>query len=146
MTVVGVYKGPLPPVDDVSAAWWEGTKRKELLIQVCRCCGASQYYPRALCTACGGTDLGFMAVDGAGRLHSFTVVHRQPFEWADPPYVLALVQLAEGPTILTHLVDCPPSRVRCDLAVRLCWLEVTDGRHLPVFRAMVIGEGEAQDS
>ena len=125
--------GPdLPPVDDVTAPWWDATRERRLLVQRCESCGHLQHYPRALCTACGATDLGWDVASGRGTVDTFTVVHR-PLPGFEPPYVVARVRLAEGVVLLTNVVDVEPDGVRCDQAVRVSWRPLEDGRHLPVF-------------
>ncbi|BAL90925.1 hypothetical protein AMIS_57050 [Actinoplanes missouriensis 431] len=95
-----------------------------LVLQFCRSCRRYQHYPRPICVSCGGDDLWSVEAAGTGTVDSFTVVHR-----ADVPYMLARVRLAEGPIVLTHLVDV--DEPRCDQPVRLTW---RDG--LAVFRPL----------
>jgi len=123
----------LPPVDDVTAPWWEATRGQTLLIQQCSACGHLQHYPRALCTACGATALGWMESPGVGVVDSFTVVHRGLPGYAEAPYVVARVRLAEGVVLLTNLVDVDQAALRCDQPAELRWRALSDGRHLPVF-------------
>lgn len=111
--------------------FWEATRERRLLIQLCRTCSRHQHYPRVLCTGCGGSELDFVEASGQGVVDSFTVVHRAPAAGFDPPYVVARVRLAEGPILLTHLVG--ERDWACDQPVRLGWRPLPDGRHLPVF-------------
>jgi hypothetical protein len=124
---------PLPLVTPETEPWWEATRAGRLLVQRCEACGHHQHYPRALCTRCHATRLGFVEASGRGTVYSFTVIHRAPAPAFTPPYVVALVRLAEGPVLLTHVVGCPPEAVRCDQPVRLAWEDLPDGRRLPVF-------------
>jgi uncharacterized OB-fold protein len=124
---------PEIPVDEVTAPWWEATREERLTVQRCLACGRLQHYPRALCTGCGGTDLDFTDVSGLGTVDSFTVVHRAPRPGLDVPYVVARVRLAEGPLLLTNLVDADPGSWRCDAPVKVAWRPLPDGRRLPVF-------------
>ena len=121
------------PVDEVTAPWWDATRERRLTIQRCRECGHLQHYPRALCTGCGGTDLDFTDVSGLGTVDSHTLVHRAPRPGLETPYVVARVRLAEGPLLLTNLVDADPDSWRCDAPVKVAWRALPDGRHLPVF-------------
>ncbi|GAA0949504.1 Zn-ribbon domain-containing OB-fold protein [Actinocorallia libanotica] len=121
------------PVDEVTGPWWEATRERRLTVQKCRGCGRLQHYPRALCTGCGGTDLDFTDVSGRGTVDSFTVVHRAPRPGVEAPYVVARVRLAEGPLLLTNLVDAEPGSWRCDAPVEVAWRALPDGRNLPVF-------------
>lgn len=123
----------LAPPDADTEAWWEATRRRELCVQRCRACGHAQHYPRALCVGCGSSHVELEPVCGEGIVDTFTVIHRAPSAAFDPPYVVALVRLAEGPTLLTNVVGCAPEDVRCDLPVVVDWRPLDDGRNLPVF-------------
>ena len=109
-----------------------GWDRRQLMIQRCASCGHHQYYPRPVCLACESANLELVEVAGRGRVYSFTVVHRAVSPRFDPPYIVALVDLEEGPRLLTHLVAIDPDEARCDAPVRLAWLEDPE-MPLPVF-------------
>jgi uncharacterized OB-fold protein len=111
--------------------WWDATRERRLLVQRCRSCGHHQLYPRAVCTACHAMDLEFKPASGRGTVYSFTVVHRSPQPGYEPPYTVAIVQLEEGARLLTNIVG---GEVACDQPVAVEWEELSDGRHLPVFR------------
>lgn len=125
---------PLPESDCGAAPFWDAARRRELLIQRCNGCGHHQHYARPFCTACRGRDLVMVASGGHGVLHSYTVVHRAPFDDLPAPYIVALVKLAEGPTILSHLVDCAPADARCDMPVVVDFQLLRDDVLLPVFK------------
>lgn len=123
-----------PLVVAETAPWWDATRERRLLIQHCRGCGHLQHYPRPMCLDCGRDDLDFVPAEGRGILHSFSMVHRSPDPEAYPaPYTVALVTLAEGPTIFTRLIGV--EHPVCDMPVILDWWPLADGRHLPVFTA-----------
>jgi uncharacterized OB-fold protein len=71
---------------------------------------------------------------GTGRLYSFTIVHRSPAEGIEVPYVVALVDLDEGPRLLTRIVAAEHGELACDKRVVLAWDPLPDGRALPVFK------------
>ena len=128
---------PLPAVNSDTEEWWEATRDRRLLVQQCRQCGHFQHYPRPFCLSCRSTDLGFKESTGHGVIYSFSVVHRSPDPYLfEPPYVVALVQLEEGPTLFTSIVDCGPDDLHCDQAVEVAWRPLSDGRRLPVFSPM----------
>jgi hypothetical protein len=133
--------GTARELDADAEAWWEATRERRLLVQRCERCGHRQHYPRMVCVACGRTDLAFVVASGKGTVYSFTVVHRAPSAGFTPPYVIALVRLAEGPVLLTRIVDCELALVACDLPVELRWQRLEDGRHLPVFTLAATGSG-----
>ena len=127
--------------DADSEGWWEATRERRLVVQRCDRCGHRQHYQRMLCVACGRTHLSFVEASGKGTVYSFTVVYRSPSAAFTPPYVIALVRLAEGPLLLTRIVDCESALVACDLPVELRWQRLEDGRHLPVFTLAGMGSG-----
>ncbi len=104
-----------------------------LQLQRCDDCARVQYPPRPTCGGCGSTSSKDQPAAGTGRLYSHTVVHRPPAAGVEVPYVIAVVRLVEGPSLLTRLVDCPLDLLRCDLPVELRWSTATDGAPLPVF-------------
>jgi hypothetical protein len=110
--------------------WWEATRERRLLVQRCAACGSHQHHPRPFCLACGGDRVAFVEAEGRGVVWSFTEVHRSPSPDLQVPYRVSLVRLAEGPVLLTRITG---GQVRCDDPVRLTWLPLQDGRHLPVF-------------
>lgn len=122
-----------PPPDRDTAAWWDATRHRRLLVQRCADCGHHQHYPRALCTSCGGPAVTMVPSEGRGVVETFTVVHRAPRPDLTPPYVVALVRLAEGPTLMTNIVGGAPTAVRIGMPVHLTWQALPDGRNLPMF-------------
>ncbi len=101
---------PLPPVNAESAPYWEACAAGRLVIQHCRDCRAHQFYPRLVCATCGGAAFDWVAASGYGTLTTWTVIRRAVSAAfaADVPYIVALVELEEGPTMMTNLVACNP--------------------------------------
>jgi uncharacterized OB-fold protein len=124
---------PVALPDAVTAPWWDATREGRLLIQRCPSCGHHQHYPRNICTACAHLGPEFVESVGHGTIYSHTTVHRAPHPAFTPPYVVALVRLAEGPVLLANVVGCEPGAVQCDMPVRLVWEDLDDGRRLPMF-------------
>lgn len=127
---------PVPVVSDVSRPYWEGCRRGVLLVQECGRCGHRQLYPRSVCSACHSRDLSFIESAGKGTIVSFTVVHRAASSaFADDvPYVLALVRLDEGPTMMSTVTDTAPEAVTIDMPVRVWFDASNDEIALPRFR------------
>lgn len=118
---------PLPELDNVSRPFWEAAARGEVLYQECPECGHRQLYPRALCTACAAEPEWRQAA-GTGTVHTYTVIHQN---WAAPfkelsPYVVAVVELDEGPRLMTNIIDCDPSEVSIGLRVEARTFPVED--------------------
>jgi uncharacterized OB-fold protein len=90
-----------------------------LVVQRCDECGQYQLYGRALCTHCGG-PVSWVDASGRGTVYSYTVI-RQNYQrpWRDMiPYVVALVDLEEGPRLMTNIVGCDPESVTVGMPVR----------------------------
>jgi uncharacterized OB-fold protein len=83
------------------------------------------------CPDCGGR---LAAVSGAGTVYAYAVVHQvfRPDLAGDVPYVVALVDLSEGPRVVTRLVEFDPVRLRVGAPVRVVFRHV-GSRVLPVF-------------
>ncbi|MFV2096095.1 Zn-ribbon domain-containing OB-fold protein [Micromonospora sp. LOL_014] len=135
----------VPPADDLTADWWQATCEHRLVLQTCTGCGHHQHPPRAVCVRCGDTTrLGFTEASGDGTVDTFTVVHRAPRRDLAVPYTIARVRLAEGPLLLTRLDGLSPGTEPDDDAddagwrigdpVTVDWVDLPDGRALPVFR------------
>jgi hypothetical protein len=121
---------PVAEPDHITQEWWDATREERLLLQRCDGCDARQFYPRNICTSCGSLALSWVPASGRATIYSYTTVRRAPHPAFIAPYVVALVRLEEGPTMLTNVVAGEP---RCDAPVRLAWEPLDDGRKLPVF-------------
>jgi uncharacterized OB-fold protein len=97
---------PAPIVNADSAPYWEGARADKLLLQKCGDCGTLRFFPRYLCTECGSDHTDWTEASGRGTVHSFTIVHRAAFPefQAQTPYVVALIDLEEGPRMMTNIV------------------------------------------
>jgi len=129
-------KKPLPTPDTDSAAFWSGLKEGKLLLQHCLDCGHVQYYQQGMCRRCGGERLEHRAASGRGKVHSFSVVYRAPgpaFK-RDVPYAVLLVDLEEGPRMISSLVGAKPESVTFDMPVQLVCEKASDEITLPRFR------------
>lgn len=112
---------PLPPVNAESAPFWDACAEGRLLLQCCGDCGERQFYPRLVCAACGGSALDWTDASGRGSIRSWTVIRRAvsaAFD-DDVPYVVALVELDEGPTMMTNIVACDPESLVMGQRVRV---------------------------
>jgi uncharacterized protein len=118
-------------------AFWAATADEQLLLQRCASCGHTQLYPRATCTNCSSTELGWDRASGRATLHTYTVARRAThpaFDGAEP-YVVAIVELAEGPRITGNVVGCRVDDVRVGMPLELTWDEPgEDGIRLPLWR------------
>jgi len=119
-----------------TAAFWEGTSRGELRIQRCLPCGHAYFYPRTSCPRCGSTDVAWERASGRGRLHTYVISYRAAPGFEDQvPYAIAVVELEEGPRMMSNLVgiENTPERLVLDMALEVSF-EPRGGVAVPVFR------------
>lgn len=123
---------PVPRPNADTRPFWDACNDGRLTFQKCRSCGHAQFYPRSACTACESADLEWRDAAPHGTIHSFTVVHRAPSPAfrADVPYVLALVDLADGFRMMMNVVGCDPATVAIGQPVRIVF-EDRAGQKLP---------------
>ena len=133
---IDVTVKPLPTPTPESAPYWEGLRAGRLLMQRCASCERLQFYPRPLCRHCTGTDLGWAEMAGTGKIYSFTVIHRAPFEAfkADVPYAYAVVELDEGPRVVATIETDDLDALAVDQPVTAVFDAVTDSVTLLRFR------------
>jgi uncharacterized protein len=127
---------PLPVITEENRPFWEGCKQGKFLLQYCERCQRYQFYPRLYCMQCGFEGLRWKEVSGHGVIYSYTIIHqnRSPEFMPDVPYHVAIVQLEEGPRMLSSIVDIAPAELHVDLPVSVVFEVVTDTISLPRFR------------
>ena len=130
------YKKPLPKVNADTKPFWEGCREHQLRFQKCTHCSHVLWPPSVLCPLCYSRDTEWLVLSGRGRVYSFVVYHQayHPAFEDDLPYVVAIVELDEGPHILTNIIGCSPDSLRCDMPMEVVWEKVTDEITLPKFR------------
>ncbi|GGX92907.1 bifunctional MaoC family dehydratase N-terminal/OB-fold nucleic acid binding domain-containing protein [Streptomyces hiroshimensis] len=134
---------PRPVVNRDNAPFWEGVAAHKLLIQRCAACGALRFPWLPGCGRCGSPEWGTVEASGSGTVYSYVVMHHPPFPAFDPPYAVALVELAEGVRMISSITGVPHDGVRIGMSVELEFIRVDAGWELPVFRARSEGpEGE----
>lgn len=124
---------PLPETNGLAEGFWKAAGDEILLIQKCRSCQNHQHYARLFCLRCESQDLEMVPASGNGVVSSYTVIHRSPYTDITTPYVLALIRLEEGVTLLSHIVEVDPSAIACDMRVAVKFEPLRDGVKLPVF-------------
>lgn len=131
---------PGPTMTALSAPFWDAAAQGRLSLQHCEACGQHCFYPRPICPHCWSDRLVWKTVSGRGRLKSWTVVHKpgHPAWVPAAPYTLGVVELEEGPTLLTLLVNAAEAAPAADRAVRLKPTRVA-GRLLPAFELVQQG-------
>ena len=126
----------LPVITEESRPFWEGCRQGKLLLQYCDQCQQHQFYPRLYCMRCGAENPRWVEASGRGVIYSYTIIrqNKSPEFAKDTPYNVAIVQLEEGPRMLSNIVDVAPAELRVDLPVIVVFDRVTDTISLPRFR------------
>jgi 3-oxo-4,17-pregnadiene-20-carboxyl-CoA hydratase alpha subunit len=125
---------PRPAVNEDTEFFWDGMNVGELRIQRCASCATLRHPPRPACGACGGLDSDHVVASGRGTVHSFVVHHYPAVPGFEPPFVVALIELEEGPRLVSNLTDVGPEDVAIGLPVEVAFTEVEPGFTLPLFR------------
>ena len=131
---------PAPVVTAESKEFWDATAEGKLLLPKCQSCGVVFWYPRPICGDCGSMDVAFIPSSGRGTIYTYTVNRRGTGDVAEYKnvgvFVLAYVQLEEGPRLLTNLVNVEPDpkKLRCDMPVEVVFEKQTDEISLPMFQ------------
>lgn len=126
------------PITPESKPYWDGMKESKLMLPKCQDCGQVHFYPRVFCPACHSRNLTWIQGSGKGKLYSFAILQR-PFNRAvkvPTPYVLAMVELEEGPRMMSVLVNVAPDPavVKCDMPVEIVYKKLTDEATIPLFQ------------
>jgi uncharacterized OB-fold protein len=127
---------PLPRPTPDTLRYWEGCKQHELWLPFCLTCKEYYFYPRAFCPRCFGSEIEWRRASGRGKLYTFSIQYRPQAPGFKPPYVTAIVQLDEGPRVMTNLIDVEPEpdNIRCDMQVEVVFQDMSDEITLPMFR------------
>ena len=131
----GGYGEPEP--DAFTRPYWDAAAEGHLLLRRCHACGKAHHYPREFCPCCWSEDVSWRGASGRATLHTWSVVHRNdlpPFG-ERVPYAAAVVDLAEGPRMMTEVIGCEEAALRIGME-----LEVAFRAGIPVFRP-VAGAG-----
>jgi uncharacterized OB-fold protein len=126
---------PLPVINPDTAVFWAATAEGRLLVTHCDACGENIWYPRPLCPFCHSTETSWLESAGIGTIYSFSVMRRGVGDWAKVvPYVIAYVELTEGPRVMTNIVESDVDRVSIGDPVEVVFYRAGDEAALPRFR------------
>lgn len=132
---VGQLPAPAPTINPETRPFWEATTRGELLLSRCNFCGTVIWYPRHICPRCHNMDTASFPASGRGTIYSFAVTRRGQGAYREAtPYVLAYVELAEGPRIMTNIVDADPDQLEIGQTVHVTFHDTGQDAALPRFR------------
>lgn len=135
----GTPDGPprfdVPGADVFTRPYWDAAARGRLLIRRCAACGRAHHYPREFCPHCWSEDVVWEPASGRATLYTWSVVHRNdlpPFGERSP-YVAAVVDLEEGPRMMTEVVESAGGALRVGMALEAVFRPAGDVI-VPVFR------------
>ncbi|MGV0790683.1 Zn-ribbon domain-containing OB-fold protein [Mycolicibacterium sp. XJ1819] len=123
-----------PTIDTDSESWWSAVQDRTLMVNRCGACGRNSLYVRPFCPRCWSEDVRLTPATGRSRLYTWSVIHRNAAPFDDVPYVVAMVDLEEGPRLMTRLVDCPVEQLHAGMHLQIAFRDGEDGFVVPVFR------------
>src|SRR5438093_7449006 len=135
MTRGGAMPRALPVPTPETVHFWEGCKAGELRLQRCRSCKEPYFPPRPFCPRCGGRDIEMFAASGKATLYSYVINFRPRPDMGTEPHSIAVVELAEGPRMMTNVVNCPqtPEALQLDMELQVLFEKQSDEISLPLF-------------
>ncbi len=109
----------LPEPTPETQHFWDGCAAGELRLQRCTACSQVYFPPRPFCPACSSRKVEVFRASGRARLYSYVINHRPRPDMGDKPYAIAVVELEEGPRMMTNIVGCPqtPEALVLDMPV-----------------------------
>ena len=122
-------KIPAPVVTVETQPFWNAARERRFVVPTCSACGKAHWYPRAICPFCGSDKIEWRAASGRGQIYSYSVMRR-----AKEPYAIAYVTLAEGPAMLTNIVECDFDALRVGQSVSVVFNDSEDGPPVPMFK------------
>ena len=130
------YKKPLPLITKLSKPFYDACKEHRLIYQKCRDCNQVIFFPKILCTNCMGHNLEWKESKGKGTVLTYTVTYDYgPQEFMqDGPYALALIDMDEGYRMMSNIIGCEFSDIKCGMPVEVVFEVATEEITLPKFR------------
>jgi uncharacterized OB-fold protein len=117
---------PVPTPD--SQPFWDASAQGRFSLRHCLSCDRPHWYPRPICPLCGSPDTEWRDASGLGEIYSYSVMDK-----AAEPYAIAYVRLAEGPIMMTNIVDAPFDALRIGMPVKVALTPSPAGFALPCF-------------
>jgi uncharacterized OB-fold protein len=126
---------PLPRPTPETQHFWDGARVGELRLQRCDDCQHTYFPPRPFCPSCSSRSVSVIKATGRGRLFSYVINHRPHPAWS-APYSIAIVELDEGPRMMSNIVGCPqtPEALVLDMPLEVSFERMSDEISLPLFR------------
>jgi uncharacterized OB-fold protein len=132
------YTKPLPAIDEDNKLFWDYCKQHELRMQKCAQCEKLFYPPSAMCPHCQHMKFEWVKLSGKGKVFSYIIVRRaaHPGFAKEAPYVVAIIETAEGQRLTSNVIGCKPEDVRIEMPVEVVFEDVTKEVTLPKFKPM----------
>lgn len=125
----------LPTIEDDSRPFWDAAREGRFLVRKCNACGEVHHYPRTFCPACWSSDVEWLEASGRGTIYTWSTVFVNDMAPFDErlPYIAAIVELEEGPLVMTNIVECDSSQLTIGAAVKVAYREIDEQTTAPVF-------------
>jgi uncharacterized OB-fold protein len=126
----------LPSADFETKPFWDACKDGRFLLRHCNACTADHFYPRPFCPKCWSPEVAWKEAAGTGSVYTFSIVRQNdlpPFS-ERVPYVAAVVELDEGPRVMTNVEGCDFDALEVGMRVRVDFKAISDEVTIPVFR------------
>ena len=130
---------PLPIPNPDTELFWQGCGRSELLLQRCLSCRSYRHPPSPICDTCLSSENEWVPASGQGTVYSFVIVREslRGLKFA-VPYVVAIIELAEGRHMLSNVVGIPVEQVQIGMRVRVFFERVNEEISLPKFKPIEV--------
>ena len=127
---------PRPDIRGAGKPYWLSGQAGKLSLPKCRSCGQAHWYPRLYCPHCSGESLEWITCSGKGVIHTFTVVRQSghPYFKNKVPYVLAMIDLEEGPRLMSNIIDCDVEKVAIGAPVTVVFERLGEDVNVPLFK------------
>jgi uncharacterized OB-fold protein len=125
-----------PTITEDNNTFWAGCAEGELRVQKCKSCAHLRYPASRVCPSCLSGESEWVAVSGEGTVFSFVVFHRayHPAREGRVPYNVSLIELKEGPILLSNVVDVDNDTLQVGQPVKVAFEKVDDDLSIPVFK------------
>ena len=129
------YNKPIPVPQGESDEYWNKAKEGELWLRNCNSCGNPYFYPRDISPCCFSKDTSWIKASGKASLYAYAIVHRAPHPGfaQDAPFVVAIVELEEGPHMPTNIVidDPTPENLQIVLPLEVTFSDIREKIRIP---------------
>jgi len=126
---------PAPVINSTTAEFWKATTEGRFILQRCDTCNIVLWFPRRNCPKCWTEDVSTFDAQQTGTIYSFTVVRKGKGAFQDAgPFVVAYVELADGPRIMTNIVDCDIDALHIGMPVEMVFHDTGEESALYRFR------------